>query len=347
MAPQDFYETLQVHPKADAAAIQTAYTRLRDQYDPARLEGVAEELVALAQSRRADVEQAYATLVDPAKRAVYDAALRRDAGRGMRDENLLPHPASRIPHPSPGETALDYRPLPPAGKAERTRGFEAQPKVPDPAGRTRLMPLMAAMVIAAAVLLPALAIGFVLTGGGSVASVPQTTPTVSPLDQFEPLIAQAQRVTEERPEDPQAWADLGNLLYDSAQIVREQAPNSTLYQQRLPRWLDAMAAYRRALELQPENHAVRADLGASACFYGATAPDPNYVAQGFGETETAIAADPQNPRVLLSHGYCLVSMQPPRTAEAIAGWEQVLDIVPADSPLAGQAQALIERYGAQ
>ena len=62
---QDYYETLQVHPKADADAIKAAYDRLRGMYDPARLDGVAEELVAIARQRLERIESAYAVLSDP------------------------------------------------------------------------------------------------------------------------------------------------------------------------------------------------------------------------------------------------------------------------------------------
>src|SRR5688500_4386943 len=72
---QDHYETLQVHPRADAAAIEAAYARMRQLYDPARLNGAADELVALAREKRDTIERAYAVLSDPARRATYDAEL--------------------------------------------------------------------------------------------------------------------------------------------------------------------------------------------------------------------------------------------------------------------------------
>ena len=49
-------------------------------------------------------------------------------------------------------------------------------------------------------------------------------------------------------------------------------------------------------------------------------------------------------RVLLSLGHCLVSAQPPQTAEAIANWQQIIKLTPS-SPLAQQAQLLIAKYG--
>src|SRR5690349_13159341 len=72
---QDLYETLQVHPRADTAAIQAAYQRLRDLYDPARLDGAADELLELARAKRDAIEHAYAVLGDPVRRATYDSEL--------------------------------------------------------------------------------------------------------------------------------------------------------------------------------------------------------------------------------------------------------------------------------
>ena len=65
--------------------------------------------------------------------------------------------------------------------------------------------------------------------------------------------------------------------------------------------------------------------------------------EDFGKTDAAQAA-PKDERVLLSLGHCLVSAQPPRTAEAIASWQQIIKLTPS-SPLAAQAQQLIAKYG--
>src|SRR5205085_1087440 len=195
---QDHYEILQVHPRADSEAISAAYARLRALYDPEQLDGAADELVELARLKRDQIERAYAVLSDPVRRASFDAEL----------TTALPaRPAGSVARePAPQEELLlDYRPLPPARRAERSRAFEGQ--------------------------IPAL-----------------------------------RSAAEQNPNDPQAWIDYGDLLYNSAEIVRENAPQSAIYQQRLPRWLEATQAYTRALALEPDNALTRADLGASACF---------------------------------------------------------------------------------
>ena len=155
--------------------------------------------------------------------------------------------------PSAARKPLDYRPLPPARRAERPRGFDAQP-VQAPAraqGRTvgrpaqRAWAAPAALAVALALIVVA---GLAMTGGGGPPAAPPT-PTPSPFDAFEASIPPARQATQQNPTSAQAWIDLGNVLYDSAQVVRESAPDSPIYQQRLGRWLEATSAYSQALAL--------------------------------------------------------------------------------------------------
>ncbi|GEM_PF-2097575 len=67
MATQaDLYEVLQVHPAAEAEVVQAAFRRLAQKYHP------DVNPSADAQQRMAQLNQAYAVLGDPAKRAAYD-----------------------------------------------------------------------------------------------------------------------------------------------------------------------------------------------------------------------------------------------------------------------------------
>jgi cytochrome c-type biogenesis protein CcmH/NrfG len=205
----------------------------------------------------------------------------------------------------------------------------------------------AAPVALAGVLVLIVAISLGVTGGATppiTAPAAGPTPTPSPLDAFEADIPAARQATQQNPNDPQAWIDYGNMLYNSVEIVRENAPDSTLYQQRLPRWLEATQAYSRALTLDPGNASVRGDLGVSACFYGVGTSDQTLVRSGTSEARRAAQAAPDDARVLLNLGHCLVSAQPPQSQEAIAQWRRAVEVAPPDSPLTTQAQQLIAKY---
>lgn len=346
---QDHYETLQVHPKADAAAIDAAYARLSERYDPAKLEGAADELLELARARRDAIERAYAVLRDPTLRERYDAEQRPDQ-QPTDNQQLETSPVvSRRSSLVTTDAPLDYRPLPPARRQERAKGMAEPTLTPSTPGRAapakpanRMARRLTLPVTLAGVLALIITASLVLTGGGGPPA-PAPTPTVSAFDVYESSIPQAQSFAEQNPKNAQAWIDLGNVLYDSAQIVREQAPESPVYQQRLGRWLQATNAYSQALALEPDNAPARADMGASSCFYGAGTGDQSFVQQGLAEVERAASAAPDDARVLLSMGHCLVSTAPPQTDEAIKTWQRIIDRNPS-SPLVGQAQLLIAKY---
>lgn len=318
MATQDYYEILQVAPDADEETISAAYQRLREQYNPEKLNGAAAELVELAQQRQALLDEAYATLSDAQRRAQYDA-----------QRQITP------------QDVPDYRPLPPAQHTERPRDFNPRPTLSQTATSTPIAGPAAAVIAVLAIALVSIIGGLILTGGGGVPrAVP--TPTTSPMDALETMIAQARQIAEQNENDAQAWVDYANLLYDSVQIVREQAPDSVLYQQRLPRWLEAAKAYERVLELDPTNAVARGDLGASRCFYGAGVGDQTFVVEGLKDLEAATTARPEDTRLLLNLGSCLASTQPPRTDEAIEVWQRIISLAPAGSPVANEAQRLID-----
>ncbi|MBC8163496.1 MAG: molecular chaperone DnaJ, partial [Roseiflexaceae bacterium] len=232
----------------------------------------------------------------------------------------------------------------------RVKSFDARPtrttgRAAPPANDSR--PLLLTTIALLAVALIGAGI-FLFSGqapGALVGSAPISQPTASPIDQYESAIVQAKAAAEQNPDAASAWVDYGNMLYDSVQVVRELQPDSPVYQERLPRWLEATVAYSRALELEPDNASVRADLGVSACFYGAGVDDPQYLERGLAEVQQAASVLPEDPRVLLSLGHCYANAQPARTAEALETWLQVRESQPQESPFAQQAQILIQRYG--
>jgi cytochrome c-type biogenesis protein CcmH/NrfG len=366
---QDYYETLQVHPKADGGAIQAAYERLRQRYDPAKLEGAADELVEMARKRRDEIDRAYAMLNDPLRRANYDREVReRNKSNGSTGTSKRVVAASPYAAALMMDEALDFRPLPPARRQERPPDFNAQPVLPQRrpvqhSGRQvgqRGPILWLPMLLVAAVTCGVLVVSLLLAGTGpqpapqtantgpQILGTPapfQATPTTAELvSQYDQQVDQARLVTQNAPQNPNAWINYGNALYDSVMVVREQQPDSSNYIERLPRWLEASNAYREALKLQPGNIIVQTDLAQSLCYYGAGINDASYVSQGLAEAQAAVQAAPQEARPLMSLGICLTQANPPQTQEAIGHWQKALTLVPADTGFAFQLQRLIEQH---
>ncbi|MCX7790820.1 MAG: DnaJ domain-containing protein [Chloroflexaceae bacterium] len=361
---QDHYETLQVHPRADVETIQAAYARLRERYDPARLEGSAEELQELARRRRDEIERAYLVLSDPERRRRYDEEL------AARQAALAEERAAT------GEEALDYRPLPPARGQERPPGFNAQPTLrsgsaPRRSGRaTRrgALPVWLAPTLIVAVAVFAIVLVTLVTtvyslppgaapvggpqqaGTGALVSAAAPTPDMMAIiNQFEGQIVAARQVARRAPENPNAWIELGNALYDSVVVVRERLASGdqnlqNIYIERLPRWLEAADAYRKATELAPTDPVARADLAASLCFYGKDTNDQNYVREGLAEAERALRDDPEAARALLSKGLCLAFSDPPQVAQALEQWQQLIVLPGAEPGLVMQARQLVAEY---
>ena len=360
---QDHYETLQVHPKADQESIQAAYLRLRERYDPARLEGAAEELQSLARRRRDELERAFTVLSDPRLRAIYDEELAR------RVEE--PEPPTSQPLDT-DEELLDYRPLVPARGHERAGDFNSQPLLTPSRQRGRVAKqsattpawLTPALIVACSTFSIVL-ITLLSTVLGNPPPVTTTNsaqssnvgPTAAPAtpnaeqvtNQFEAQIVAARQVANGVPENPNAWIELGNALYDSVIVVRERLAQGDqslqeLYVERLPRWLEAAEAYRRAVELQPGSALARADLGASLCYYGQSINDQSFVAEGLAESEQAVALDPTEGRALLSVGICYAFVDPPRISQAMERWQQLIVLPGAEPGLVFQARQLVQEY---
>lgn len=366
---QDYYETLQVHPRADREAIRAAYERLRERYDPAKLADAADELQQLARRRRDEIERAFTVLGDEQRRAAYDHELA---------ERATAAPPAAVA--AVDDELIDYRPLPPARRQERPAGFNAQPalsptqtRAAAPAQRGRAvgqggqLPIWLAPALVVAVGTFAIVLVTLLTttlgapqpttatGGPQVidpnATAPAPTPSFEQIaNQFEGQIVAARQVANDAPTNPNAWIELGNSLYDSVVVVRERlnsgdpAVQST-YVERLPRWLEAADAYQKAVDLTPQNAVARADLAASLCYYGQGINDLSFVERGIGEAQRAAADQPEEGRALLSLGLCYAFSEPPQTPQALEQWQKLVVLPNADPSLVFQARQLIAEYG--
>ncbi|MEI8166259.1 MAG: DnaJ domain-containing protein [Chloroflexales bacterium] len=371
---QDYYETLQVHPKADAESIRAAYARLSARYDPSKLEGAADELQALARQRRDEIERAYAVIGDATRRANYNAEL----------ADRAPVPAA-APPPGPltidDDDLIDYAPLPPAARQERGEGFNAQPNVSrsqtratdivrgratgrSASGRmpTWLVPVLIVAVATFAIVLVTLLSTVVSTTTSTAGQTgPQTfdpnAPTMAPTtslvevaNQFEGQIVVAKQVASDDPKNPKAWVEFGNILYDSVVVLHERLPGGdpafqSAYVERMPRWLEAADAYGKAIALEPTNAVARADMAASLCYYGQGINDQSYLQKGIVAAEQAMKDQPQEGRALLSAGICYALASPPQTSKALEQWQKLIVLPNADPSLVFQARQLIQQYG--
>lgn len=361
----DYYEILQVHPNADQEAIRDAYERLRQRYAPDRLEGAAEELVDIARQKRDAIERSYAILGDLVRREQYDEELRAQAEARTAAATTA---SAQLAADVPEAAILDYSPLPPAKHEERPRNFNTQPvssprRVVRRSGRQAKQALpfwVRPAAVVGGLTFTVILVSFLVTDGGrptpatgetngpavmgTPGSIPNAPDNREVMDQFEGQIIAARQVTEQAPDNVNAWVNLGNALYDSVQIVRERLPNSEIYDERLPRWLEASEAYEQALQLDPTNFSVRSDLAVSLCKYGEGANDQTYVERGLSEARQAADMGPEDARILLNLGVCLVNTDPPQQQEALEQWLKVLDLPSASRGAVVEAQQLIEEF---
>lgn len=322
----DLYTRLQVASEASSEEVEAAYRRLAALYSPERLHDAPAEFQELGARRRSDLAEAFAVLGNPLSRAEYDRALSA---------------------PAVVET-LDYRPLPPAGKRERP-----SPSVPLPAitpradraiagkrvQRSLLVPLVTGVMVLGILLLLALS-GVRVQSGRAALATPPIPDLTLPYSTAQVQEARRQAEASQTPED---WMALGNILYDNVMIMRERAPLSPQYLGALPQWLQATAAYSRALELGA-GPAARADLAVAYLYYGLGANQQVAIDEATAQIEQARKDGPDQPRVLLNYGLVMVGLNPPREAEAIAAWRRLAEVAP-DSFEARRAQDLIASYG--
>jgi len=148
----------------------------------------------------------------------------------------------------------------------------------------------------------------------------------SPLEQIAAMVDQLAERMKQHPDDAQGWTML--------------ARSYTV----LGRYDDALPAYRRALELTPNNATLLADYADAVAATKGTANNP----ESESLIERALRIEPNHVKALALAG--TVAYGRADFAGAIALWQKIVDQLPADSELAQRVQASIaearERDGA-
>jgi cytochrome c-type biogenesis protein CcmH/NrfG len=174
----------------------------------------------------------------------------------------------------------------------------------------------------------ALVIGFI---GGAVFSVFRLD-NLAPMPSDQPAkqmtsISQEQEAeisrlvaqTKETPDDPQAWAMLGHLYFDTKQLKK------------------AIHAYETSLKLNPQNADLLTDLGVMYRRDG----DPKKAVQAF---DKAMEIDPRHEISRFNKGIVMLHDLEDTTG-AIAAWEGLLTINPqAKAPNGQTVKELIEHF---
>ena len=113
----DFYEILQVHPNAEPDVIRAAYRRLMAKYHPDQNKEPG------AEKRAKRINEAFATLKDPERRAAYDTARATETTTTARESPWEPSYAARPPQASGWPPPPAYGPSPVTPTTANTSGM--------------------------------------------------------------------------------------------------------------------------------------------------------------------------------------------------------------------------------
>ena len=208
--------------------------------------------------------------------------------------------------------------------------MEEEPQAPASSGWTSREAYLLALVC----LFAGFALGFLFRGSssplvtaagpvtGQTASVPAGMPPATgsgPLHDVqlvEPLAAPLKMAIQANPKNVEALVQLGNIYYDHHVYP------------------EAIDAYRKALELRPNDPNVRTDLGTALWYSG-------FADQAITEYEKVLAAQPTFAPALMNMG--IVKSEGLRDSRgAIAAWEKLLATNP-NHPERQRILALMER----
>jgi cytochrome c-type biogenesis protein CcmH len=206
-----------------------------------------------------------------------------------------------------------------------TRPMPSRDEAPRTTPSLRLIGALAVAVLVLAVLgywqtgSPSLARSG-LDGSGAPAAAAPAAPGASgasPMEQIAAMVDQLAERMKQQPDDAKGWTML--------------ARSYTV----LGRFGDALPAYRRAIELVPDNASLLADYAdaVAATKGGANNPESESL------VERALRLEPRHIKALALAG--TIAYDRGDFAGAIARWQKIVDQVPAESELAQRVQASI------
>ncbi|HMB89913.1 MAG TPA: tetratricopeptide repeat protein, partial [Rhodothermales bacterium] len=124
---------------------------------------------------------------------------------------------------------------------------------------------------------------------------------------------------------PEEWKRAGDLFYDWMSTLQDQAKPPVAQQ--------AIAAYQRVLEVQPDNHDVRTDMATAYL-------SSNNPMQGVQEIKQVLDADPNHLHARFNYGIMLALIG--RGDQATEQFEAVKSLVGPESSYYQQAEEAIQ-----
>jgi hypothetical protein len=135
-------------------------------------------------------------------------------------------------------------------------------------------------------------------------------------------IAELENFLDQNPEDPEVWAELGHLFFDSHQFGK------------------AIQAYQRSLAIDPDNPAVLTDMGVMYRRNG----EPEKAVQAFDQ---AVAASPGFETALFNKGVVLMADLNDLEG-AMAAWKELVSVNPdATTPNGEKVADIVTRMASQ
>jgi curved DNA-binding protein CbpA len=125
VSERNFYEVLEVEPAATARQIKEAYERAVQLIDGENVAGYLMLDEAGQRGVRAEIEEAYAVLSDPAQRAQYDAAQGTDPPKARRPRLRFLRPVEDSSKPEPAAPGPADPVEPPEAEPESESAAEA------------------------------------------------------------------------------------------------------------------------------------------------------------------------------------------------------------------------------